>query len=300
MTEILKIGCFCHMGRNNLNHDMIFLLTANNRNNVEQTMKNDETVFVEERREQIALYVNDVKKATVLELSQHFNVSSSTIRNDLFAIEKLNLIRRTHGGALALNNSKVGLEPLPSLNQNKMLAEKKSIAIKASSFIEDGDVIAISTGTTTFELAKTLQTKKDLTIVVNDIQIAYYLDFNTNHLIYLIGGMIRKNFHYSFFSDDNFPTINIDKTFFTCNSLDMKAGSTIPDVNLASNLQKILSRSTSSYLLCDSSKFGKVSFAQVLPISKIDKIIVDDGIGQKTIAAFKSRGLKNFVIADKI
>jgi DeoR family fructose operon transcriptional repressor len=257
----------------------------------------NQIVFVEERRDQIFKYIESVKKATVSELSIEFNVSTSTVRTDLLSLENKGLIHRTHGGALSLDNIKVSLEPLPTSKQNLMIKQKKEIANSANRIIEDGDTIAICTGTTTMELAKTLINKKNLTIVVNDIKIANWLENNTDHVVYVIGGIVRRNFHYVSFTSETFPLINIDKAFFTCNGLNVNKGATIPDFMLAENIRMIINHSNESCLLCDSSKFGHVSFVKIIATDEIDKIIVDKDVKQEHISLFSNNGFTNLIIS---
>jgi DeoR family fructose operon transcriptional repressor len=102
--------------------------------------------------------IQEKKKIVVPELCEYFGVSPSTVRNDLRELTESNLITRTHGGAIA--NSKSGFEPLPEEKQSRMHAQKRQIAKRAAEMVDDGDIIAISTGTTTFEFAKALSEKK--------------------------------------------------------------------------------------------------------------------------------------------
>jgi Transcriptional regulators of sugar metabolism len=75
---------------------------------------------------------------------------------------KKKLLKRTHGGAIA--KSKVNLETTPDKKSTLMIEQKKEIAQYAASLVEDGDIIAISSGTTTYEFANHLLNKKNLTI----------------------------------------------------------------------------------------------------------------------------------------
>ena len=72
----------------------------------------------------------------------------------------------------------------------------------ASEQIDDGDTIALLAGTTIFSLAKYLVNKKNLTIVLNDLQIAYWLNEHTDHRLFIIGGFgvhVLLNTHSPYF-----------------------------------------------------------------------------------------------------
>jgi DeoR family fructose operon transcriptional repressor len=230
-------------------------------------------VFAEERKQQIMEIIHKNRKIVVPELCNYFGVSASTIRNDLRDLDDANLITRTHGGALL--NSKVSLEPVPQDKQFQMYPQKLAIARQAAELVDDGDVIALCTGTSIMELAKCLLGKKKLTVVVNDIQIAGYLEKESNFTIFMLGGIIRKGFHYVNTNGNPLPKISIDKVFFSCNGVNADMGATVPDFSLAANEAGIIAMASEAILLCDSSKIGSVTFAQIAPLEKIDVIITD-------------------------
>ena len=95
----------------------------------------------------------------VPDLCIEFGVSPATIRNDLRELENAGLLKRTHGGAI--NVSKTSFE-LNSYQKQVTNLEEKAIAKLAIDLIEDGDTIALDTGTTTLELAKILSERRTL------------------------------------------------------------------------------------------------------------------------------------------
>jgi DeoR family fructose operon transcriptional repressor len=236
--------------------------------------KEGAVMFAEERKQQILEIIHKNRKIVVPELCNYFGVSASTIRNDLRGLTDANLITRTHGGALS--NSKVSLEPLPQDKQSQMYPQKAAIARRAAELVDDGDVIALCTGTSVMELAKCLLGKKKLTVVVNDILIASFLEEKSDFSLFMLGGIIRKGFHYASTNGALLPKINIDKAFFSCNGLNAGMGATVPDFNLAMNVAEILTTASESILLCDSSKIGILTFAQIAPLERIDAIVIDD------------------------
>ncbi|MDV3426752.1 MAG: DeoR/GlpR family DNA-binding transcription regulator [Bacillota bacterium] len=244
------------------------------------------SVFAEERKQQILEILHEKQKIVVPELCDYFGVSASTIRGDLKSLQEANLIKRTHGGAII--NTKVNWEPLPSAKETHMHLQKAAIAKTASQLVDDGDIIAICTGTTTLEFAKALLNKKKLTVVVNDIRIASFLEENSDFTLFMVGGIIRRGFHYVITSGYPLPNISIDKVFFSCNSLNAAVGATVPDIQLASSIPQIMKLASEKILLCDSSKVGSVSFAQIVPVSQIDTIIVDSDINPSDLQNLQS------------
>ena len=132
-------------------------------------MNNKEDLFIEERQNEIVKYVEKVEKATIEEIMSLLRISKSTVRRDLIDLERKNLIIRTRGGALKKRYFKYEF----SLNEKKdlNLDKKKKIAQIAKRFINEGDIIYISGGTTTLELAKILFDIGNLVVFTNAINI---------------------------------------------------------------------------------------------------------------------------------
>lgn len=245
-------------------------------------------LFAEERQRKIMETVNMNGKAVVPVLCEMFGVSASTIRNDLRQLESRNLITRTHGGAI--RNSKAGRELPPTDKESQMMPQKRAIARAALDLIDDGDIIAVTTGTTTYELIKLLSGKKGLTVVVNDIRYAVWLEKYTDFNVYILGGMVRKGYHYTTLPARNefLSSINIDKGFFSSNGFDVNKGITAPDFETAKSVREILDACCATYLMSDSSKLGTVTFAQIAHMGYVNALIVDSDIEEEDYTALSA------------
>lgn len=235
-------------------------------------------MFAEERKSQIVELINRQGKIVVPELCDRFGVSPSTIRNDLRELENEHLLKRTHGGAIS--DTKVSREPSPVSKETQMVVQKEKIAAFASELVEDGDVIAISSGTTTFEFLRRLESKKDLTIIVNNIQMANWLEEHTDFTIVILGGILRNKYHYvvSPIKSELLELLNIDKAFISCNGIHEKRGITTPDIDTAMNYKRLVKASAKTYVLADSSKIDMVTFAKIMDLAEVTAIVTDEGI----------------------
>jgi len=63
-----------------------------------------ERLFLQERLDQILAFLQEQGRASVAELSERFDVSAVTIRNDLATLEQQGYLLRTHGGAVLKPN----------------------------------------------------------------------------------------------------------------------------------------------------------------------------------------------------
>jgi len=237
----------------------------------------DGALFVEERKQQILEYIEAHRKATVGELCEHFRVSSATIRNDLRDLEQGNLLLRTHGGAMV--RSKTGQELDSSQKRVQNLEAKRRIAAAALELIEDGDRIILDTGTTTLELARLLGRRRDVTVVTNDLAIALELEEMDSVSVVFIGGLLRRRFHctvsYGNAWREGLAGLSVDKAFMGVNSLSPEKGATTPDLSTAETKKSMIEIAVKVFLLCDSSKFGRSSFARFATLDQIDAVVTE-------------------------
>jgi DeoR family fructose operon transcriptional repressor len=234
-----------------------------------------ELIFVEERKRDILEYVVSKKKATVAELCARFGVSSATIRNDLRDLEENAALVRTHGGAIVRDQARFEPDAVEKAPQH--IDEKHAIATVALRCIEDGDTIVIDTGTTTLELAKLLNAKKNIAVITNDLAIATILEEHPSATVYFLGGTLRKRFHCTIGAraEEGLRGLTVDKAFMAANSFSIEKGAATPDIQLADLKKTMMSIATKVYLLIDSSKMGKNSFARFAGPEEIDCLVID-------------------------
>ena len=67
-------------------------------------------MFTEERHKYILELLDQNGKILVKDLSKEFNVSESMIRKDLKVLERKNLLRRTYGGAITIDNNPIKIK----------------------------------------------------------------------------------------------------------------------------------------------------------------------------------------------
>ncbi|MDD6348314.1 MAG: DeoR/GlpR family DNA-binding transcription regulator [Lachnospiraceae bacterium] len=257
------------------------------------------TMTVEERQNAICEYVNDLKRVHTNDLINHFEASASTIRNDLVALERSGLIRRTHGMVMSVDVGKVGDESAVVKRMDINMPEKMAIAALANQEIEDGDVIMLMTGSTLMCLAHTLVNKKNLTIVVNDVNIAQWLLGNTDHKVFILGGFVRRNYYYVNYDFSITEKINVDKAFFSSTGFSLDKGATISDYDLAASESRLLNCANQTYLLIDSAKFGEVYFAKVCSAENINMIITDGNVSHENIERLRAEENIRFAIANE-
>src|SRR3954468_21766912 len=103
-------------------------------------------MLVAERQKKIVELVNERLSIRVTELSEIFSVTEETIRRDLEKLEKENKLRRSHGGAVSIQekDSEVDFSTREITN----VMEKRIIASEAIKQVESGDRIILDASTT--------------------------------------------------------------------------------------------------------------------------------------------------------
>ena len=246
-------------------------------------------LFAEERRDEIVRMLGERSKLVLPELCTHFNVSPATIRNDLRDLERAGRLKRTHGGAIPTN--KAMFELTSGIKEIEYIEEKHRIAEFAETLIEDGDTILLDTGTTTMELAKLLSSKSALTIVTNDVKIALYLEEYTEVTVFLLGGMLRRDFHSTTGLSvvSQVRGLNVDKAFMAANGISPEKGFTTPSMELANVKTAMIPTASMVVFLIDSRKFGRVSFAHFADLRDADMIVTDSGADSQFIKDLQAK-----------
>lgn len=229
-------------------------------------------------------------------LSRIFKVTEVTIRQDLEKLEEQGLITREHGGAV-LNNARSNVIDFQLVNQQNMDA-KIAIATEAVKHINDGDTIILDSGSTTTEIAKLITGFHNLRVITNALNIAMILGRESGIDLNMTGGEFKsptlsltgeKAAQY-------FNNIHADKLFLATAGINLKTGLTYPSMSDLVVKKAMIDTSDTVYLVADSTKIGKSSFASLGALSLVDYIITDSNISQDEIKKFTDYDIK-YIIA---
>ncbi len=248
-----------------------------------------------QRREKIFELIKEDGHAKVLQLSKIFKVTEVTIRQDLEKLEKEGAVIREHGGAY-LKDVGLNVKNIMLQNQDNML-EKEAIAKKAFEWINDGDTIILDSGSTTTEIAKLISGFKNLTVITNSLNIALILGADPDINLVLTGGEFKAptlsltGQKAAVFFDD----LHVDKLFLATAGITLKSGLTYPSISDICVKRSMIESAEIVYLVADSSKIGKSSFASLGALSLIDYIITDSKITNKDIHMLENNDIKLIV-----
>ena len=226
----------------------------------------------------ISEYLKEKKYASVDELMEKFQLSRSTVRRTLIAMEEKNLLKRVRGGAEIVDNEE---ESLPTNFRdifNEKKEEKIKIAQKAAELIKDNDVIFIDSGSTCYYMIDNIKAK-NITVVTNGIlhiQKLMAMGINT----YILGGYAKPEKNLIMGEDivKKISSMNFDKAFLGTMGIDSRSGFTTMMLEDGEVKKAVIKSSDLCYILADTSKFnvrkfytyGDFSQATIITNSKVE------------------------------
>ena len=220
---------------------------------------------------------------TTADMAEKFNVSIETIRKDFLDLEKSGELMRVHGGAVL----KPSVNPFLNFSSRmeSMRSEKVELAEISTRFINNGDTLALDSGSTGIEFIDVLMKHFDtLTIVTTSLDIFQKACEFKNFNIILTGGFYLKgeNTLYGEFALKTLDNIRVEKSFIFPSSISLGCGimgSLSGFVDIQRKMIEI------------SSKFEKTSLIKTADLNPRYTYITDSGISAEIKQIYESNGI---------
>ncbi|MDF2542853.1 MAG: DeoR family transcriptional regulator [Herbinix sp.] len=204
-------------------------------------------------------------------LSDYLGISLSTLRRDLRELESFGKVSLLHGGGVQLNRKSTELSITAKLTMNK--EAKNKIALKASTYVQDNDVIFLDPSSTTLQMIPHL-VNRNITVITNGI---YHINQLAAHNIsgIMIGGNIKQSTNSCIgpLAEASLTQLNFNKCFLGSNGFSKKSGITNHDINEYTIKKIAMDKSSVSYFLLDSAKYNVVTMIKVASLSDPNIII---------------------------
>lgn len=229
---------------------------------------------------------------TVTEGASQFAVSADTIRRDLDYLAERGLLKRTHGGAVPLDDVIVPDLPVTQRLVSRA-AEKGRIAREAASLIVDGETLLVYGGSTTRAFVGELGARRNLTIVTNDLGIAGAMTSDNARSIYLLGGQVLIHAQITL-GTVGFPQagpISADTAVLGVGGISARGLSTTI-FEEAAMMAAMVDAARRVIVLADATKLGRSVFAHIVPLNKIDVLVTDAKPSPQLAAALNESGVK--------
>ena len=240
------------------------------------------------REKQIIHFLTESPQVSVAELGKRLGGSEVTIRTDLKNLAARGLITRTHGGALPAFHKNI-------LDRQSLRSdEKHRLARAAAELVQNGDTIMIQAGTTTALIPKYLLGKGNIHIVTDSTLLLPHVRANPSLTLTVVGGEFRTTTE-SFVGPLALETIrrfNVKLAFLGTDGFSLERGLTTHLVEGAEMVKAMAGQADRSVLLADSSKFGRLGFVTIMPITAIDTLISDAELAPVNVELLRELGLE--------
>lgn len=229
-----------------------------------------------------ALLVETARKRgffLVADIAAELGVSEMTIRRDLVELERDGTLVRTHGGAVASGSATQTIidseEPAFDARLRRNHDAKLRIALAASELVVGRLSVALDVGTTTYLLTRILAERVGLKFFTSSLRIAALLGEKQRD-VHVPGGQIRGD-ELSVCGPsalEQFEHYWFDIAFIGISGITAEG---MFDYSLDdSELKRVyLRRSSRKVVLCDSTKFHRMSLARIADFSDVDLLVTD-------------------------
>jgi DeoR family transcriptional regulator of aga operon len=228
-------------------------------------------------------------------LTGELGASRATIRRDLAELDRLGRLRRTYGGAVASDSS----AEVPYRQKLAEAAEAKmAIARAAARLVEPGMAIGLTGGSTTLYVARSLPRQFELTVVTNALTVAMELA-GTDMRVIVAGGELRgATFELvGPLAEGVLRNIHLDLVFVGVDGLSAAGGLTTHNPIEAQTNRWLIERGGRIVAVADARKLGRRTFAQIVPIERVDAVITDGSADRSERDALLQHGVEVIIAA---
>jgi len=249
------------------------------------------SLLKEERQQLIQDAVQARRQVTVAQLSSRFDVSDVTIRRDLREMAEQGVLRRAHGGAVAVTPASIEPPVVHRMTQMEMC--KKSIGQVAATLVPDGSSVFIGSGSTTAHVARHLVDHKDLTVITNAINIASALVAADDVTVVVTGGMMRNSelSLIGHIAEQSLREVRVDQVIMGIPAISLEAGLTSGYLPEVMTDRAIIEMASQLIIVADHTKFDKITSAYVAPVERITTLVTDSKAASGIITHLEKMGI---------
>ena len=243
-----------------------------------------------ERQAFILHQVNLHNQVLSASLSQELEVSEDTIRRDLQELADNNRLIKVHGGALSLSFNEPHHPTVPIYAH----AQKKMIARKAASLIQNDMFVLTTGGTTLIELARHLSPTLKATFISGSLPVV--LEYTHHPLIdvILIGDKVSKNSKITVGGEaiSRIRQIKADICFLGVNAIDAQFGVTDNDWEVVQVKKAMIESAQKVICLTIAEKINSFQPFHVCPAEEIDMLITELPPEDPRLEAYRQKGIQ--------
>ncbi len=218
------------------------------------------------------------------------NASESTVRRDLSLLEKDSVLKRVHGGALALQTHDQLLDY--TWQSGRMAEEKRRIARVTAGLVEDGQTILLDGGSTAAAVAREL-VSRSLHVLTNSLAIAEVFEQSRQIELTLTGGYLypRLRVMLGQLCEQMLASVSADVLIMGIGGV-TEAGFSNNNTLLVGSERKMIEASRRVILVADHTKFGRAAMVPLAPLDVADIVISDTDLSLEHRQMLEAQGVR--------
>jgi DeoR/GlpR family transcriptional regulator of sugar metabolism len=236
-------------------------------------------VFADERQHRIAELIAVRGRARIGELARTLGVTEPTVRKDLSALQERGVLKRTHGGAIALH-------PLVDRELSGRAVThrdaKAAIGRTCIGLLEEGDSVFLDSGTTVGAVATTIAAEpksapRNLVVLTNAVDVATALAGVSGVEHVLLGGELRRasGSLVGALAVHNLQRFTLSVAFIGVSGFS-ELGISVASAAEAGVKSAVIERARRVIVAADRTKVGATDFARICGLEEVDAIVLDE------------------------
>ena len=223
-------------------------------------------------------------------LRKRLRASESTLRRDLMALEREGVLRRVHGGALAVQERD---QPYDFAGQSARMAEAKArIARATAGLLEDGQVVILDGGSTVAAVAREIAARS-LHVLTNSLPIADLLQHSRSVELTLTGGTFypRLGVLLGPLSEHTLGAVSADVLVMGTGGV-TESGFTNNNALLVGSERKMIEVAREVVIVADHTKFGRAAMFPLAPLGAAQVVVSDAGLDPRHQEMLRGQGVR--------
>ena len=245
-----------------------------------------------ERETAILKLLSENGTVTTSYLMELFDVSIETIRRDLLNMEKKGVLTRVHGGAVS--NDQKALPSVLDKKSSDQATREAEISRIAATFVKNGDIIAIDSGSPAKAFASVLSAMfTRLTVITHSLDVFEVLREKEGFNVILCGGQYfkRQNALFGSSAVEMLDSFHVSKCFLFPYAVSLDYGLSDTDDELCMVQKKLIQISDKVFVLADSPRLETKSFVKLAQISKEYVYITDSAVSETIVKLYGKNGI---------
>jgi DeoR family transcriptional regulator, fructose operon transcriptional repressor len=223
-------------------------------------------------------------------LCEQLDASRSSLRRDLIELEKAGVIRKVHGGAIALNSRDESLDFRKLSNSHH--EEKVRIGKRTASLVEDGQTLIVGGGSTAVEVARHL-INRPVQIITNSLPVAQLFWDSRQVEVTLTGGYLypRAGLQLGPICERMLAGVAADVLVMGIRGV-TQSGLSDSNSLIVGSIRKMIEVSRKVIIVADHSKFGCESMLHVADLRELDVIVSDTALSSEFQAMIRNNSVE--------